>query len=143
MTGSFDLVIFSEPFAQYGSLLRAAVSEESEAGPKPVIVAGNLEPGEPPKILVRMLLDLAHAEEKLATQLKVQITAKEATRDRLTALKEMLGRHPGSCEVVLQIVIPDESETWIALPGLEVLPSEPLRNELNGMFGRCVTEVEL
>ena len=24
MTGSFDLVIFSEPFAQYGSLLRAA-----------------------------------------------------------------------------------------------------------------------
>jgi DNA polymerase-3 subunit alpha len=143
MTGSFDLVLFSEPFAQYGSLLRAAMSQDAATGPKPVIVTGNLEPGEPPKILVRTLLDLAHAEEKLATQLKVQITAAEATRDRLTALKEMLGRHPGSCEVILQIVIPDESETWITLPGLEVLPSDRLRSELNGMFGRCVTEVEL
>ena len=55
----------------------------------------------------------------------------------------MLKRHPGECEVVLQIVIPDESETWISLPGLEVHPNDALRSELNGLFGRVVSEVEL
>jgi DNA polymerase-3 subunit alpha len=143
MTGSFDLVIFSEPFAQYGTLLRAALSDSSGTGPKPLIVTGNLEPGEPPKILVRSILDLDHAEEKLAAQIRVRITAEEATPDHLAALRDLLQRHSGECEVVLQIVIPDESETSISLPGLEVLPNETLRREVNGLFGRVVTEVEL
>jgi DNA polymerase-3 subunit alpha len=143
MTGSFDLVVFSEPFAQYGGLLKAAASEESGDGPKPLLVAGTLEAGEPPKILVRSVCDLDHAEEKLSTQMQVRLTEKEATRDHLAALKDMLHRHPGECEVVLRIVIPDESETWMTLPGLAVRPNDELRNELNGLFGRVVTELEL
>jgi DNA polymerase-3 subunit alpha len=142
MTGSFDLVIFSEPFAQYGSLLKSAADDAAE-GPKPLVVTGTLEPGEPPKILVRAVYDLERAEEKLATQLRLKLTAAEATPDRLAALKDMLQRHPGECEVLLQLVIPDESETWINLPGLSVLPNDPLREELNGLFGRVVTEIEL
>ena len=92
---------------------------------------------------MRTVLDLERAEEKLATQLRVKLTVDEATRDRLLTLKDMLQRHPGDCEVVLQIVIPDASETWIALPGLEVLPNDQLRNELTGLFGRVVAELEL
>jgi len=143
MTGSFDLVIFSEPFAQFSSLLSAAVAGDAEAGPKPLVVTGNLEPGEPPKILVRSVLDLEHAEEKLASQIRIRITADEASEDHLAALRELLQRHPGECEAVLQIVIPDESETSISLPGLTVLPNESLRRDVNGLFGRAVTEVEL
>ena len=60
---------------------------------------------------MRTVLDLDRAEEKLSTQMRIRLTAEEATRDRLTALKGMLQRHPGECEVVLQILIPDESET--------------------------------
>jgi hypothetical protein len=55
----------------------------------------------------------------------------------------MLQRHSGECEVVLELVIPDESITSITLPGLPVLPSDALRSELNGLFGRVVTELDL
>jgi DNA polymerase-3 subunit alpha len=142
MSGAFDLVIFSEPFVQYGNLIRNAASSEGEEGPKPVVVTGNLEAGEPPKILVRHVYDLDHAEEKLATQVRIQLTAEEATRDRVEALQQLLKRHAGGCEVVLQLVIPGETETWIALPALNVNPTDDLRNELNSLIGRAVTEVE-
>ncbi|MFQ5417621.1 MAG: DNA polymerase III subunit alpha, partial [Myxococcota bacterium] len=142
LSGSFDLVVFSEPFAQYGGLLRVAASDSDGEGPKPLLIEGTLEAGDPPKILVRSVLELERAEEKLSTQLRVRVTAAEATGDRLAALKGMLERHPGGCEVVLQLLIPDESETWIALPGLEVRPNDALREELNGLFGRVVTEIE-
>jgi DNA polymerase-3 subunit alpha len=143
MTGSFDLVVFSEPFAQYGGLLKTAAADDSGAGPKPLLVTGTLEVGEPPKILVRTLVDLARAEEKLCTQMRIRLTAEEASSDRLTALKGMLQRYPGECEVLLQILIPEESETCLLLPGLEVRPNDELRNEVNGLFGRVVTELEL
>jgi len=143
MTGSFDLVIFSEPYLQYGSLLKAAASDASGEGPKPLLVEGKLEVGEPPKILVRTILELERAEERLSTQMEIQLTAAEATRDRLLALKAMLQRHPGECEVLLKLRIPDESETLMALPGLEVRPNDRLREEVNGLFGRVVTELAL
>jgi DNA polymerase-3 subunit alpha len=143
VSGVFDLVVFSEPFAQYGSLLRSAAAGDSEEGPKPLLVTGTLEASEPPKILVRTVVDLDRAEEKLSTQMRVRLTAEEATRDHLTALKGVLERHPGECEVVLQILIPGESETCLLLPGLEVRPNDDLRNEVNGLFGRIVTELEL
>jgi len=143
LTGSFDLVVFSEPFAQYGGLLKSAAAEESGAGPKPLLVTGTLEIGEPPKILVRTLVELDRAEEKLCTQMRIRLTATEASSDHLTALKGMLQRHPGECEVLLQILIPEESETCLLLPGLEVRPNDELRDEVNGLFGRIVTELEL
>jgi DNA polymerase-3 subunit alpha len=142
MTGAFDLVIFSEPFAQYNSLIRAAASNESGEGPKPLVVTGNLEAGEPPKVLVRHVYDLDRAEEKLATQVRLQLTEKEVTKDRMQALLALLKRHPGACEVMIQLLIPGETETWIALPAVSVNPTETLRNELNSLFGRAVTEVE-
>jgi len=143
MSGSFDLVVFSEPFAQYGGLLKSAAADDSGAGPKPLLVTGTLEVAEPPKILVRTVVDLDRAEEKLCSQMRVRLTAEEATSDHLTALKGMLQRHPGECEVVLQILIPEESETCLLLPGLEVRPNDELRDEVNGLFGRIVTELEL
>jgi DNA polymerase-3 subunit alpha len=143
MNGTFDLVVFSEPFARYGSLLKSAAADETGAGPRPLLVTGTLEAGETPKILVRTVLDLDHAEEKLSTQMRIRLSAEEATRDHLTALKGMLQRHPGECEVVLQILIPDESETCLLLQDLEVRPNDELRNEVNGLFGRIVTELEL
>jgi DNA polymerase-3 subunit alpha len=142
MTGTFDLVVFSEPFAQYGGLLRAAASDSEGDGPTPLLIEGTFEAGDPPKILVRSVLELDRAEEKLATELRVCVTAAEATRDRLDAFKGMLRRHPGECAVVLELLISDQSETRIALPGLEVRPSDALREELNGLFGRVVTELE-
>ena len=54
----------------------------------------------------------------------------------------MLEKYPGDCGVALHLVIPDQSETVLALSSLKgVRPNSALRQELDGLFGRSVTEL--
>jgi DNA polymerase-3 subunit alpha len=147
LEGPFDLVIFSEPYAQYGSLIKSAMEgaepgEDGETGPRPLLVSGTLEAADPPKILVREVLDLERAEEKLATMMRVRIRSEEATEDRLVALLRMLEARPGECAVTLHVVIPDESETVMAVSSVRgVRPDPGLLRDVDGLFGRAVTEL--
>jgi DNA polymerase-3 subunit alpha len=144
LTGSFDLVIFAEPYGQHTPLLKAALSGEGDEGPQPLLVTGNLEEGDTPKILVRDVLRLDRAEEKLCSQLRVRVLAKEATRDRLSALRQLLDDRPGECAVALHLLIPDESETVVALSGRRgVRPDASLRQRVDDLFGRPVTDLDL
>ena len=102
LDGSFDLVIFQEPYARCASVLKSATGADSVEGPRPLLVIGTLETGDPPKVLVRDVLPLERAEEKLASSLRVRIRAEEATLDRLTALKRLLENRPGECGVTLR-----------------------------------------
>ncbi len=144
LEGSFDLVIFSEPFARLEKLLRRALAPEEGAPPVPLLVLGTLEAGDPPKILVRDALELEQARERLATGLRIRVGAEDATRDRLLALREVLASAPGSCPVCLHVVIPGESETVLqvrAVPG--VRPDDGLLERVDALFGRAVTELAL
>jgi len=144
LEGAFDLVIFAEPYAQYGSLIKQAREAEGESGPRPLLVSGTLEGGDPPKILVRDVLELDRAEEKLAQQLCIRIRSEEATPDRLTAMRQLLQARPGDCAVTLHVVIPDESETVIAVSAVRgVRPDDTLRRDLDALFGRVVSELAL
>jgi hypothetical protein len=63
------------------------------------------------------------------------------TRDRLIALKRLLGAHGGDCGVFLHITIPGESETVLGVGGIRgVSPSVELCREVDRLFGRPVTE---
>ena len=139
LEGSFELVVFAEPYAQYGSVLKRALA--ADGGPTPILVAGTLETQDPPKILVREVVEIEQADERLAQALVLRVGVDEASRDRLTALRAILSRHPGDCAVSLHLVIPDEIETVIALPGLGVRPGAALVDALTGLFGRDVTEL--
>ena len=141
LQGSFDLVIFSEPFLRFGSLLKRAATPDPEKGPLALLVTGTLEAGETPKVLVNHVLELDNAEEQLSTQLTLTMLAEEATQDRLMAVKSVLASHPGDCPVALRIVIPDTSETLVSLPNNSVRPGSELRERLDGLFGRNVTEL--
>jgi DNA polymerase-3 subunit alpha len=142
LEGSFDLVIFAEPFAQFGSLLRTALGEAGEQGPVPLLVTGKLEQGETPKVLVSQVLELERAPERLSSRLCVRMLADEASADRLSALRGVLQKYPGECEVALHLVIPGQSETVLALSSLRgVRPTAALRDEVDGLFGRSVTEL--
>jgi DNA polymerase-3 subunit alpha len=142
LEGSFDLVVFAEPYAQYGSLLKSALAQEAGGGPQPLLVAGTLEAADPPKLLVREVLPLERAEEKLSTRLRVRLRADEATSDRLTALRGLLDGSPGDCAVALHLVIPGESETIVSLSGSRgVRPHESLCRDVDALFGRVVTEL--
>ena len=97
VTGSFELVIFAEPFATHRALLKRALESASQAGGGvlPLVVAGTLESADPPRLLAREVYSLAEAEEKLAARVTVRLLASDSTPSRLTALKSVLGKHGG------------------------------------------------
>ena len=110
--------------------------------PDPILVTGNLEGGDTPKILVRDAIELAEAEERLCSELHVRVLAQELSQDRLQALVDVIGAHRGDCSVVMHMTIPGESETTLALPDARgVSPTEELVRKVNDLFGRPVTEL--
>jgi len=144
LEGSFELVIFPDPYTQHRELLKRAHDESSEGRPVPLLVSGTLESADPLKLLLREAFELGQAEERLAAQVHINVLASEATRDRLEALGTVLRAHPGDCGVQLHLVIPGESETVMALPDTRgVEPGEALARAVDGLFGRPVTEVAL
>jgi DNA polymerase-3 subunit alpha len=144
LEGSFDLTIFPEPYARLGATLKANVAEGETGSPTPIVVTGSLEAGDTPKLIVRDVITLADAEEKLASRLRLRVLASEATRDRLTALRRVLKAYPGECSVTVHLMIPGESETVLSLgdpPGVRPVPE--LLRDVDALFGRPVTEVKL
>jgi DNA polymerase III subunit alpha len=144
LEGSFDLVVFPEPYGRVRELMREAAAPEPGRSPRPLLVSGTLEAGDPPKLLVRDAIALEDAAEKLASRVCLELLASDVTDDRLVALRRALGEHPGDCPVWLHVRIPGESETVITLPderGVE--PSETLLAEVNSLFGRCVADLRL
>lgn len=140
--GSFDLVIFAEPYARLSAILKKGTQIEAGEIPDPILVMGNLEAGDPPKVLVRDALELDEAEERLCKELHLRVLATELSEDRLVALRRVLGTYRGDCSVMLHMTLPGESETVMALPESRgVRPSDELVEELDVLFGRPVTEL--
>jgi DNA polymerase-3 subunit alpha len=142
LEGSFELVIFSEPFNQHLALLRTAIDGgEDGDGPVPLLITGSLESGDPPKILVRDILRLADAEEVLAARLQIALVEADVTHDRMLALKRVLGSHAGECEVLVHVTIPGESTTVLSLGDARgVKATDELCREVDTLFGRPVSE---
>jgi DNA polymerase-3 subunit alpha len=146
VTGSFELVIFAEPFALHRSLLKRALESATQAGGGvlPLVISGSLESADPARLIVREIYSLAEAEEKLAARVVIRLRVEDATHDRVAALKAVLGKHGGDCSVTLHLTIPSESETVLALPEtLAVTPTEALVRDVDALFGRHVAEVAL
>jgi DNA polymerase-3 subunit alpha len=144
LEGSFELVIFAEPYATHRELLRTALASGSDvdAPAIPLIVSGTLESDDPPKILLRDVFELSRAEERLAIQVRIRLLAEEVTRDRLLAMHAVFGQHAGDCGVLIHLMIPGESETILSLPDARgVEPTDALVRDVNALFGRPVAEV--
>jgi DNA polymerase-3 subunit alpha len=141
LEGAFDLVIFSEPYNLHVETLRSASDGGGGDGPIPLLISGTLEAGDPPKILVRDVLRLTEAQQRLTQRLRVRVLEPDVDRDRMIALREVLRAHQGDCSVYLHITIPGESETVLQVGGIRgVDPSEVLLKDVDALFGRPVTE---
>ncbi|MCC6642067.1 MAG: DNA polymerase III subunit alpha [Deltaproteobacteria bacterium] len=144
LEGAFDLTVFPEPFARLGATLKTCIADAEAGRPTPIIVTGTLEGGDTPKLIVRDVIRLAEAEEKLASKLRLRFLAAEATPDRLTALRRVLKTHPGECSVTVHLTIPGESETVLALGDCGgVRPVPDLLRDVDALFGRPVAELSL
>ncbi|MCS5635131.1 MAG: DNA polymerase III subunit alpha, partial [Myxococcota bacterium] len=142
LEGTFELVIFSDPYALYVDLLRqAGEANEPGQGPIPLLVSGSLEESEPPKVLVREIMRLEEGEQRLTTRFRLRVLESEATSDRMQALRRVLTAHPGDCEVFVHVTIPGESETIVSVRGIRgVEASDVLQRDVDALFGRSVAE---
>ncbi len=144
LEGSFELVIFSEPYEQSVALLARAKSGDDGRGPLPLLVSGTLEESESAKILVRDIIPLCEAEEKLAGTLRVKMVEREISADRLEALIKVLESHPGDCPVVVHVLIPGESETTLSVGAVRGVRATPdMCRDVDALFGRKVTELSI
>ncbi len=142
LDGSFELVIFSDTFEASLELLSRAKEGAGEGGATPLLVSGTLEEGETPKILAREILPLSEAEERLASTLRVRMLEKDVNPDRLAALRQVLGSHPGDCPVVVHLLIPGESETTLSVGAVRGVRATPdMCRDVDALFGRKVTEL--
>src|SRR5947208_9708822 len=131
LTGARDLVIYEDVGLKYEALLK---------GDEPVLIKGlvrlaekfgagaqQVESAEPsPEIKVDEVMRLADVRAAKATRVELKLSADQATAEKMTELKALFGKFPGSCSASLNIVVPGTAETKIALKGTRVAPSDDL-----------------
>jgi hypothetical protein len=84
---------------------------------------------------------LADVRAAKATRVELKLSADQATAEKMSELKALFGKYPGSCSASLSIVVPGTSETKIALKGTRVAPSDDLLAAVDRLFGGKVAQV--
>ncbi|HKJ05109.1 MAG TPA: DNA polymerase III subunit alpha [Geopsychrobacteraceae bacterium] len=135
LSGSVELVIFPETYAAAMELLR---------GEEPLLVTGELDIGEEScKVLASEIQLLRDAREQQTARVHIRLTTPGLNEVQLRALKQIIQRYRGSCEVRLNVVIPDRSETEIRLPKrLKMAASDEALAEAEKLFGYNVMRFE-
>src|SRR3954467_10072738 len=146
LTGARDLVIYDDIVQKYEALLK---------GDEPVLVRGMVrmaekfgaeaqqqDAAEPsPEIKVDEVSRLADVRAAKATRVELKLSAEQATAEKMTELKTLFGKFPGSCSASLNIVVPGTAETKMALKGTRVAPSDDLLAAVDRLFGGKVAQV--
>jgi DNA polymerase-3 subunit alpha len=98
---------------------------------EPVVIQGevkiNSREEENPRAEITALevLPLAAVRSQKTSEVTMRIYADRLTRERAGDLRALLGKHPGACAVTVRAVIPEQSETTLAVP-LKVQPTDEL-----------------
>lgn len=111
---------------------------------EPVFVAGTLEVGEERcQIIADEVTSLVEAREKSVTQVHFALRAERVSADTLRTLRATLSLHRGPCSAFLHLLLPNRTETVIALPPeLKVAPTETMVQEVERLFGNGVTSFQ-
>lgn len=135
LSGFVEMVVFPETYQAAMELLK---SEE------PLLVSGTLDVGEEScKLLATEVLPLREVKERLTKKVHFRLTTPGLSEGQLTALKDIIDRHRGSCDVLLHLVIPNRSETVIGLPeSQKVAASDEIMDAAEKLFGYNVVTFE-
>ena len=144
LTGARDMVIYDDAVQKYEAILK---------GDDPVLVKGAVrlaekfgadanDTSEPtPEIRVDEVMRLADVRAAKSTKVDFRINVDFATREKLTDLKSLLTRHPGSCSATLTLIQTGVAETKIALKAGRVAPDDDLLAAVDRLFGENVSAV--
>jgi DNA polymerase-3 subunit alpha len=108
---------------------------------EPVFVEGTLEVDEERcQIIADEVSSLHAAREKSVRQVHFAMRAERVDSDRLRQLRLTLGQHSGTCNTFLHLLLPNSTETIIALPSdLRVAATEGLIEDVERLLGNGVT----
>ena len=130
LTGSIEVLAFSEVYRQAQTLLQSA---------QPLLIKGRigLEPENSNKIFASEVHDLDRAHEFAQPDVHVQCAINRLNHDEIDRLKRVLQNNPGKSKVFLHLVIPNNSETVIGLGDAFQASASPLLvTEMESIMGK-------
>ncbi|MEW6349202.1 MAG: DNA polymerase III subunit alpha [Thermodesulfobacteriota bacterium] len=127
LAGDAEVTVFSDLYVQHRDLL-----QEGE----PILVAGTKN-GEldAPKVLAQQICHVKEAAQRFSHQMHVRISTTGTDPTQIKDLRALLSRYRGRLPVKLHVVIPNRTETVIAVSSLACEPSEELLAEAQRVFG--------
>jgi len=135
LSGSVEVVVFPDAYRECAEIL---ASEE------PLLITGALEIGEERcQVKATEVVLLAEVKSSQTRRVHVRLTTPGLDIDQFRALRGVLLRHRGDCEVLLHVEIPNRSETVIKLPSnLRVAPTDEIIDDTTRLFGYNVVSFE-
>ncbi len=135
LTGFVEVIVFSDLYAPVSALLKSET---------PILVKGTVEHGEETdKIVARDIFPLAEVRERLALPFHFRLAAPGLSAEHFERLKAILKAHVGPCPAFLHLILPNHSDTVIALPdSLRVKPTPELEEALERELGAMPTGEE-
>ncbi|MEJ2640368.1 MAG: DNA polymerase III subunit alpha, partial [Desulfosarcinaceae bacterium] len=127
MRGCVEVVIFPSVYKETSDLLEVD---------RPLFVQGELQKEEGGlKILADTLIPMEDAESLWTATVHLKLDLEKTQTETLSDLEKIIRRHPGSCKSFIHLVVPDKTETVIALGGDYTLSATP---ELNRDVSACL-----
>ncbi len=135
LSGSVEIVVFPEVYTAAMDLLK---------GEDPLLVSGELDVGEEAcKVLATEVALLSDVKETMAKRVHIRLTTPGLDEMQMRQLKGIVQRHRGNCTVQLHLVIPNRSETIIALPDqLKMAATDAAMADAEALFGYNVMNFE-
>jgi len=130
--GSVEIIAWPETYRKYEATIH---SDE------PVYVTGTLEIGEERcQIIADEITSLAEAREKSVRTVHFALRAESVREEHLRGLRSTLTQHRGACSAFLHLLLPNRTETVIALPpDLKVAATERMVEDVERVLGNGVT----
>jgi len=128
LESSVEVVVFPDCYREYGGCL-----EKDHT----LLICGELSnKDDRPKIIASEIYPLSDAPKYFAEQIRIRVSAANATKESLTQVKELLSRHPGKAPVIIHLEFPGGQTVLLDTdPALSVTPSEELLHELQHRLG--------
>jgi DNA polymerase-3 subunit alpha len=130
--GVVEVIAWPETYRRFESVIH---------GDDPVLLEGTLEVGEERcQVFAEGISVLTEARDRSVKQVHFALRAERIDADRFRELRETLNQHRGSCHAFLHLLLPNSTETIIALPSeLRVAATDRLVEDVERVLGRGVT----
>ncbi|HYD50191.1 MAG TPA: OB-fold nucleic acid binding domain-containing protein, partial [Terriglobales bacterium] len=133
--GVVEVIAWPEAYRKYEAVVHSS---------EPVFIAGAVDiRDEHYQVIADEIASLVDARERSVRQVHIRLKADAVDQDALHQLRAKLAEHRGACEAFLHLLLPNASETVIALPReLKVAATDSMVKDVESLFGSGVTSFQ-